>query len=457
MFSYQIQGKWAKADDLLRVALGIPLPYEVHNRKQSSIPATAVECFKLMLKFFGVDEKGMFKAKGDFNANGFRKSFYREFQRKLCCSRQTVSRIVGAFKEAGLLDTYQDINEDGSLGQWWTRLNPMALLDLLAKLSSKKASKQPSPCLSDEALLSSSKQQAEVAVATQQSDSVKKGIDSPGGDDSNLPEQTPGFSDFAKEEILNSETGKVLPELVKVIPAFATATPKQLMKLHNLVHHFVPSLRCSQDMAETMTETMTMNPDFLENFRKIGIENRGDKLGVVDTFLKFWPGVARKLWATRLSRHDQDCYDDRYAIDELRENLFAPANKVEIDRDRKLDPGSYWVRCLALALTHKWTAAVVAVIAKQARGYLMRRPISYTMVYKQFPQIVRLCQITEAQHKKLMSEALTIKTRLNVWSEVQATYGFEYVLTPVQRRREGGVLAYSETDGRGDEATGHAA
>jgi hypothetical protein len=118
--------------------------------------------------------------------------------------------------------------------------------------------------------------------------------------------------------------------------------------------------------------------------------------------------------------------EDRIEMAVLKKNLFAPAKPKDLDHARKKDPASYWIRCLALALTHKWTAAVVAIVAKQARGYLMRRPVVYAMMRERHPEIIRLCNIPERCHKKLMAEVLTIKTRSNVWSEIQETYGFEY-------------------------------
>lgn len=428
MFSYQIQGRYVPAEDLLRVALGIPLKHEAKDRRLASLPPTTVEFLKLLLRNFGVDEKGCFKAKGEFNANGFRKSFYNEFTRKMWCSRRTIARIVKAFKDAELLDTYQDINEDGSLGQWWTRLNPGVLLDCVAKLANKKGSKSQSPCAKQVSLLSSSKQQAEVAVATRAVGAVKKGIESPGGDHLVSKEGDPGFSDFAKAEILKTETGKVHAELTKTFPEFEKASVTQLKKLHDLVHHFVPALRLDMKMAESLCGNVMNCPEFLENFSKLG-----DEKDPVTVILKFWPGIAKKLWAARLNSYDMDCYDDRYRIGELKENLFSKPNPRQLNAKRERDPNGYLVRCLALALTHKLSAPAVAVIAAKARGYLMDRPMAYDLIRAKFPQIIRLCQITEPQHKKLMAEALKIKTRLNVWSDIQETYGFEYIPTPFRQ------------------------
>lgn len=459
MFSFHIQSKWARLEDLLRVAIGIPLPNEAKNRKESSIPASYVEGLKVLLHLFRVDETGAFRNPEKFNEAGFRESFYNEIQRKVFCSRRTVSNMVGAFRDAGLLDTYQEIEEDGSMGQWWTRLNPWALLEKLKELALRKGKKQAAvestqtvePCANICAPLSSSKQQAEVAVATQSADAVKKGDKPLAGVDPILPEGTSDFPAFAKAEILKSETGKVLPKLVAVIPEFEKANIKQLKKLHDLVHHFVPTLRCNLEMVETLSELVAHDPAALEGFSKIGNHDPDSKLGAVDTFLKFWRGIAKKLWQQRLSRHDQNVYADRFELAGIKQDWFMPISPAvsitQLTNDRKKDPASFWIRSLSLALTHKWTAFAVGLIAKRARGYLMNRPVIYTMMCKKHPEIVRLCDIPEKWQKKLKSQATQTMTRINVWNEILDTYGFEFINIDLQQRGAGSVLPHSETNG----------
>jgi hypothetical protein len=485
MFSFQIHSKWVRMDNLLRVALGIPLPSKGIGLKKSSIPGSLVNLLKQLLKLFAVDADGKLKNNGKFNGQGFRCTSYNELQNRMWGSRSTVNRGIRALKDAGIIDAHQEVNPDGTLGVWWVRLNPGVLAKWASELSERKAVKTNPPMLNNEQLLSSLKQKSESAVAVADTDSAKKEIEPPCGEHSfskkgddrsmesrlvenpavetrmELPtvempfvesttinpgsatatdphstSQHLGFEQFAREEILKTETGNVAKILEPLFPDVSHADAPHLQKLHNLVYHAIPMLRLDRTMAELLVTTMANDPERLGRFAKMGVvahDANGEDSCRLAFLLKFWPGICGQLWTTRLFMYDMETEDVRFGLDRLKATLFSPVDTAELKQAWKDNPGYYWVRCLALALNHKWSAAVVAVVAAKARAYLLHAPVTYAIFRSRFPQVIRLCRIPEHGHKKLLAEAMQTETRVKVWNSLHSFYGFEFVPSPFQQ------------------------
>lgn len=490
MFFTQIHCKYIRVEDLVRMIMNVPLLREVSGRESKArVPRSLVNMLKGMLKLFAVDEKGRFKIKGEFRATGYRRMSYIYLSRLTGFSRSTVALNISLLKGAGLIDAFQEENLDGSKGAWWVRFNPFAYQIWVQKLKARshglsldntlaQAEKVATPRPADRTLLSSSKQEAASAVAVAEAAAGKKEIDSPAAlilslkEDKNRilaaqlaerstidsPEesspascqsvnstaanpvsevvsdhhstpQAADFEQFARLEMLKSETGVVAKILEPAIPDIPDADATLLQQLHNLVHHPVPMYRLDRVMAELLVNTMSDDPEHLGPFANMGVlPSDGEESPKLTFLLKFWHGISKELWRTRLFQHDVNHDHDKAALHWLRSELFAPVDAWELSGTHKHNPGGYWIGCLALALTRKWATTVVTAIAQKARAHLMRAPVTYAIFRQRFPQIIRLCAIPEHCHKKLLEQAARTTADIAAWGEIKTAYGFEHTI-----------------------------
>ena len=437
MLAYSHQCNYIRLDTTLTKAVGRPLPFTEKSNRRSSVPRSMENLARLFLKLFGVDARGVFKnKKAKFDDQGFMLTSYDYLARMIGFSRRTVIAHMAAFKKAGIVTVRQDINEDGSFGPIWIRINPWALLEYAKATLLKGAEKiglkkSPSPEANICSLLSSDKQPQKSAPAVADSDAAQKkeitpkeGVIPVSGNNESIP----GFEQKVREVILQTETGKVLKTLEAVFPDASQASTEKLEKIHRLVTQGVPASRLSVPMAERLVAIMENRPEVLPQFEHIDNEKNG-----FDVLLEYWPGIRHDVLQDKLEMHDQDCFNTRSMIQEIEHRLDAPVNETTMDVLWDADRGQFALLRFVDLLRNNGPKACIQHMSEYVRSYLTQRPVIYSIFRKRFPQVVRHCNVSETFNDKLLRQARMETAQAQTWDNVKSRYGFEHDLTVFER------------------------
>lgn len=403
---------------------GRPLWFTTKRNIDSATPVMLEMLARVTMKMFTPGPDGLPRMKGEFDAQGFRKTSYAELANLLGVSERTVARHVKTFKDSGYLDTRQVIAEDGKRCEsWWIRPNPEVLQAHAEKIKEARVARKRKP---NDRTVVVSPSLSEVAVATvaiAPSEEVcpeKEKMNSEEEVHSKTEEPTPEtFQERVGQVIMETEVGEVLKVISAVFPE--KPTYKQLTELHRLAYRPNPDHRLDRKKAEKLMQLMEQDPELLGNFSKLDSEKHG-----LDVLIKFWPAICKRVVGAQFREYAMQQADVELLADSLQQGLTEKTEVFEL-RDLANSPhkGPYWVQCLILALKHKWSAKAVEVTADKARAYLMQSPMTYAAVRKHFPQIIRLCRIPEPIHNQLLREATEKYAKLNGWNAVKFQYGFD--------------------------------
>lgn len=457
MAAYSNQCHWIRLNDALASALGRPPRFTERSNRRSYVPRSAEALGKLLLDLFRVDAKGAFKnKKGKFDQNGFLLTSYGLLAGMIGYSKRQVERCMADFKKAGLVETRQDIREDGSYGPVRIRLNPWALIDYAKKSLTKGAAKiigreMSLPTAINGGLLSSDKRSQKSAPSESDSDAAqKKEITPHGGGDSDFPgnevltrnvNSNPGIEDFTRKVILQTETGKVVETIKAVFPEAVKAPVEKLAKLHRKVTQGVPDRRLSPLMAERLVEVMAERPETLERFLHLDSEKQG-----FDVLLDYWPGIRNALLRDQLDGHDATCFSERSFIQEIEHRLDGPVDEVTMDNLWAGDRGQFALHRFANLLRTNGPAAFIKHMSDYVRTYIINRPVVYSIFRRRFPQVVRHCNISETLNQQLLQQANMTVAQAATWDRIKSNYGFEHDETVYERLEQAGACGRIQSD-----------
>lgn len=453
MLAYSRQCNYISLDDTLANALGRPAKFTEKSNRSSHAPRSVEALAKVFMRKFRVDEAGAFKdKKAVFDAQGFLLTSYNHLARLIGYSRRQVIRCMAWLKKAGIVSVRQDVNEDGSYGPIWVRLNPWSLIKYAKATLKKVASKigrrdSTSPCAKLGSLTSSVTPSQKSAPSVADSDpELKKDITPceegviPVSTESKTPAEVEAFT---RKTILETRTGDVVKTLTPVFPEVENAPVKQIDKLHRLATQGPPDLRLSPQMAERLVAVMERQPDLLEEFAHLDNEKNG-----FSVLLEYWPGIRNKLMRDRLSEHDMDTFNDRTFIQSIeaeiaeqpqpqdeasiKQRQIAEINRLKLLRAQ--DPQQFRARQLLIGLKLNLPKVFINTMARLARPYLVEHPAFYAILRRHFPQIVRLCGIPEYLDRQLLRRFTTRAAEIETWDRIKSNYGFEHDLTVFERR-----------------------
>lgn len=411
MFDFQVNKRWVGIEKLLRRALGKPDPGP-GTAVQARVSGCLKKVLTVLINSFTMDEKGHFKTKGVFNDSGFRKCGYRMFGAWM--SQRTISWAIRVLRDAGIITAYQDVNPDGTMGQWWVRLNPDVLIHWAEFKTGMAVILGSSPVAATCALSSSPNTEAFASQFPE-----KKKINTAPAVSDLSSKDLADFETLARQSIMATPVGKIVKKLEAHFPGQKQLTLKQLMQIERLAGDPVPQTRMDVQALEDLRYVMAECPDYLGNF---------ENLEKVSDVIDYWKSIVKSIQQWRLTRHDNRIDDVKCSTQTIETILFDTRVTLQNlhgrspdDEHTKINEVQGFVR----GIMFNWPAKLMETYVASVSKFLVQRPMIYQMVVERFPQVRTMCDIPRSTHLRLLDEAKKLKAEGNVWMGIKNYYGFE--------------------------------